>query len=648
MGRLDGRRSPQFPPALGRGGGRGTSAGSKSGAGGGHCSSNSSSSAMTSWAEWMDQACGVDLLGCDENCGGGRGALSAAALRSLRGDDPCALGDASLAGQVAGSSSSPRDAKNADYVAKHDEFLESLIAEQTKLADSSHSSEDDTLLDESGRPISSRSNSGDTSQQSSSRYNNKQRRRQIRLQKRSSSMSSSKKSTQPSLHSSGGSINTTTKSVEISLDQIAQMQLPPPHTYLHPLCRMQKDKGKGEEVGANICAKGQDACLDKLRVKMRLLTDFVLDPSKGPATMKRKRARISQQYDNFTETRSIIELKMGFLSMTYGVLLRWDTSATGQATLVVLRKMCHDSFYPRDPQRLPLPSSSLHAPRRPLHPRSGGGGMASPSSSSYIRDVMIDAKNALLQRPDGTEVALLEPPYRIPRPPTFDPSFLLARVVYAAGLNRRSLWTIKLAYSGSNDATTTVSVSLGWDETKRCFLPEPTTTTKGGATAVPPFPLLKCPLQSLSPFPLTLRLYEHRLRRRSHQRLVATISVPLSTLEPQPQQSASPVRLLVPCGTGGSDTVDPTSSSSSAVVVALGVALCSDYGYWLHKELEARRNEEASASAAANCVQATGAAAFSWRTPFGKGAGDTSSSKYHECRENDENDDFWDWICCIC
>lgn len=45
----------------------------------------------------------------------------------------------------------------------------------------------------------------------------------------------------------------------------------------------------------------------------------------------------------FVETRSMLAVKMGFLSMRYGFLVHWNVS-TGLAELVVLRKMCLESF----------------------------------------------------------------------------------------------------------------------------------------------------------------------------------------------------------------------------------------------------------------------------------------------------------------
>jgi hypothetical protein len=525
---------------------------------------------MISFAEWMDTCGVVDLFGCDGNCAPGGSSLR------LKTDDD-----------------KRPDLHSLDYSSLHDEFLESLLSEQYRLAgESSHSSEDDNIVEASSSSFSVKSSSRLSPESPSHR----KRRRQIQMQTRSSSLSSNASSLMRSSQKAGGGSgggksslrdsngSTGVKSVEISFDEIARLKLPSPDTYVHPLCRMQKDKGKGEEVGSSICAKGRDACLEKLRVKMRLLTDVVIDSSKGPATMKRKRAHVSQQYDNFTETRSVIELRMGFLSMTYGVLLRWDTSVTGKVTLVVLRKMCHDSFYPADKKG--------RAQQQPQTISSCSSFASSTTSFSTVSDV-VDSKNAILQRPDGTEVALLGPPYLVPRPASFEPSFLHASVLHASGMNRRSHWTVKLIYDSQ-----ITNVLLTWNEGRRCFLP------KVGEDAP-----LKQTISNLDLSSLTIKLFEHRLRRRSYRRLVTTMTIPLANLEPQPVSSARPVNLLVPC------------KHDEDATIALGLALCSDYGFWLSRELAARRRDEAAGFLA----------------PFL-----TSED------EADDRDYLWDWICCVC
>jgi hypothetical protein len=131
-----------------------------------------------------------------------------------------------------------------------------------------------------------------------------------------------------------------------------------PHEYLHPHCRIQKDKGKGDPIGSKICGKTAETTLSKLRAKMLLLTEHCCQTGSGHSSssssnsnnnnMKRRPALVSKwsvDHGGVCETRSILTLKMGFLSMTYGILLRWDVTRSHQITLVVLRKNCHESFY---------------------------------------------------------------------------------------------------------------------------------------------------------------------------------------------------------------------------------------------------------------------------------------------------------------
>ena len=46
---------------------------------------------------------------------------------------------------------------------------------------------------------------------------------------------------------------------------------------------------------------------------------------------------------NMVETRSLLTLRMGFVSLSYGILLQWDAD-TQFVELIVLRKMCREDF----------------------------------------------------------------------------------------------------------------------------------------------------------------------------------------------------------------------------------------------------------------------------------------------------------------
>jgi len=530
-----------------------------------------------SWTDWID-SCGIDFFGCDENCSsvGARNVL-ADALR-LRSNTIVDV-----------------DVQPVNYASLHDEVLESLLYEQTKASKEEQQNEDHRDDDEESSSVPSQMMSMSSaveceslngSERSST--SSRKRLRPIRLQR--------KGSPSPLLDSNR---STSTVQLEELSAQAGNFQKDPGF-YFHSQCRMQKDKGKGEEIGSNICAKGREACLDKLRAKMRVLTDVVLDPNKGPATMKRRKARIAEEYENFTETRSLIELKMGFLSMTYGVLLRWDSGRTGKVTLVVLRKMCHDSFYPRRTNSIRSTSSVSH--RLDVSSNSWMSSMSSSSTQHQkplpqLRDV-VDS-HAILQRHDGTEVTLLEPPYHVPRPVTFEPSILSASVLFATGLSKRSNWTVKLSYEGHSE-----SLLLTWDTAERCFVP------KLGQ------PLNRTVASLNISSPLELKLYEHRLRRRSYRRLITTMQVPLHNLEPQSSSSKKPVRLMIPC------------KHDQEATISLGLLFCSDYGHWVNQELDTRQREEVKN--------------FMWMTPFRMSSSDVLVT------EDEDADGSWDWICSVC
>ncbi|GKY96590.1 hypothetical protein MPSEU_000618600 [Mayamaea pseudoterrestris] len=594
-----------------------------------HSSSNNNhrNSAVSSWSDWMAESCvSIDLFGCDVGQCANPGNVLNAALRLQT--PPVA--------SACVNTNARQDCSNTDvdYEQLHDKFLESLLAEQSKL--SRNRSDDDgndgmqihrTNSELTASTVATMSTVATAATSTIHPHQQapdppgaavtvepdspRKRRRPLGLSRSNrnnsniSATSSNTATNKRDATAAAGirvaprrqvSITSTrsecsTRSV-VSLGALADAQAADPSLYLHAHCRMQKDKGKGDEVGANICAKGRDACLEKLRAKMHLLTDVVLDDRKGPATMKRRKARIHQDLDNFCETRSLIELRMGFLSMTYGVLLRWDKSKTDQVTLVVLRKLCHESFYPKAPRREPAWTPTYNATAAAVTPPKLAQG------SSLLRDV-IGNRHAILQRQDGTEVELLEPPYRVPRPLTFEPSVLTVTALYATGLSKKSNWTVKLSYEGQSE-----SILLSWDEEQRCFTPK-----LGQA-------LMYCAgTTDLQPTSLDLTLYEHRLRRRSYRRHILTTKVSLLNIEAQPSSSRRMTRLTVPC------------KHDADATISVGVLLKSDHVVWLRQELDMRRKEET----------ATGLSFLPWRR-----------FSVVEEEQDQENRDPWDWIYSIC
>jgi len=572
--------------------------------------------------EWIDQ--GLDFFGCDEN----------------------------VPKKVFGKNHTPYripldphkepDLHEIDYAHLHDQLLESLMAEQSKKANDPLSAADidssassfsfsnissnsqllstslSTVNDDSfGSSHPAHDDESNFTEMSASSKRGHKRPRQLKLHRRvmpalskggsegggkalkrklSSNSSVSSRSTVGSTitkkNSSGSHSN---EAVRVSLSDLEEAHFPPASSFIHPQCRLQKDKGKGEPAGSNICAKGREHCLLKLEQKMAVLTRVAFgeeNKNKGTADMKRRPARVAEVFPNFTETRSIIELRMGFLSMQYGILLRWDTSRTGKVTLVVLRKMCHESFY----------SKCKHIPRRVASPRKMQP-LPPDLPPCAVRNV-IDGNHAILQRPDGMEVALLEPPYRVERPEEFQPSLLSVAVQYGTGLSQKSTWTVQLCYDGITE-----NVLLTWDSQQDSFTP------KLGDTLRHEIPISG----SLDLSSLEIRLFEHRQRRGKSRRCVSHMHVPLVGLDAQPtNQEPNPKSIKV------------ASSHDSDACITLSALLESDYAHWLRKELDARRREEVKA--------------FVWKTPFRV----VDVYETPVVMDEEEDDSLWEWICGAC
>ena len=427
--------------------------------------------------------------------------------------------------------------RTLDFQKLHDQFLESMLHEAAVMGqESKHEEEEEANFENPNllRFDSSMSTEEDSQQQ-------RKRRRPLRLTRRRTPPRLRKQVSPLSDHHSNASTEhskSSSTSVTISLSDLSTANLPKPETYLHELVRMQKDKGKGEPVGSNLCAKGREACLEKLRDKMRLLTEVATEKAAG-ATMKLRKARISERIDNFVETRSLLNLKMGFLSITYGVLLRWDTTKTGTITLVVLRKMCHESFYPQESQPVP---AAVSTPRSP--------------TLAANRDLFLHQSN-------NVEFISPEPPYCVPRPVKFTPALLSVSVVSVTGLSKKSNWTMQLSVDDTID-----NFALQWDSSKRYLSPK-----------------APCTLRHLTGdrihwgfhSGIQVKLFENRIRRRSPRRLTSNLFVPLANLKAQRSLGARQRRITVPC------THDPEAC------IVLDIAWQSDHALWVPKEIEARR-----------------------------------------------------------
>lgn len=142
--------------------------------------------------------------------------------------------------------------------------------------------------------------------------------------------------------------------------------LPSPGSFLSENCKLQKDKGSGLKPGTATTIFGKEGVLKKLRNKTNILGQAVSSPNQnmsndevlsqaskrssspwgmlkptGKAEMRRGPVKLTGM--NPPETRSILEMKMGFLSIKYGILLHWNKD-DGLADLVVMRKMVTKGF----------------------------------------------------------------------------------------------------------------------------------------------------------------------------------------------------------------------------------------------------------------------------------------------------------------
>lgn len=334
---------------------------------------------------------------------------------------------------------SAADLAARDYAKLHDEFIESLLQEQQKmqlkqqllkrqqlLQMPPQNEESATTIEDAQLPPSDLTNTSPTYPIGEILTVTPRKRRVVKLSRRSPR------------HSPRRQVTPFDDTLSLPDDtsvvtHITQTGLPDPPLFLDEKCKLQKDKNKGEPVGSEICAFGKRACLEKLRQKMELLTQVAMGKSdtdprtrkKASASMKRRKAKISEETALYTETRSIIELRMGFLSMQYGILLRWDTTQTGKIFIVVLRKMCPESFYLKESvSTRPVPQQNDVSP------------------------VCWSDNHAIWTRRDKTEVSLLEPPYRIHPPLVFAPTLLTITVIRLTDFDTRSNWTICFTING--------------------------------------------------------------------------------------------------------------------------------------------------------------------------------------------------------
>ena len=131
-------------------------------------------------------------------------------------------------------------------------------------------------------------------------------------------------------------------------------------SFLEDWCSLQKDSGKGYAPGTSVTAHGKHDSMTKLVEKMDVLADIENEGAYANAVLTRVPAKLmslkrggsgslgssegSQSGgEGYVETRSMLAVKMGLLSVKYGILVHWNKTS-GLAELIVLRKMCSESF----------------------------------------------------------------------------------------------------------------------------------------------------------------------------------------------------------------------------------------------------------------------------------------------------------------
>jgi hypothetical protein len=481
----------------------------------------------------------------------------------------------------------------------------------------------------------------------------------------------------------------------VCLDTImANDTLKSPSDYVHPQCILQKDKGRGQRLKSCISARGQEPCLDKLRDKMRLVLQMSSSPgsiahgregqsprkSSTNSGMKRRMAKVSDFGQSFIETRSMLELQLGFLSMQYGLLIHWDTLKTGKIVFICLRKMCSDAFYSKIPDLIQEPALLLQQQQQ-LYPsncqQTQQSQLVATAKQEAAPPLVVrchKGNHAIYQRLSGsTEVVLVDAPYRVQQPEVFAPSVLTVDIHQVTGLDhRRSQWTLSVTFDGHTEIA-----HLQYNPQTKVY--ETTRTTPCKWEMMRPRQMTSFDMGGLE-----IRLFEQRSGRlgvrrkgirsrdsiqnhenasnslygwrkssidtfntiattpkiKSTSRLASTMTMPLGGLVSQPSTSQTTVWEL---------TIPFTHDDSAQL--SLTLAHQSEYANWLYKELRARRKEELTSSAASSWQPSLLKRLVSLSydgSHYGGGDGDDMDNNFNS--EKDNGDDFYisDWLCGIC
>jgi len=581
------------------------------------------------WMNWVEHS--IDFFGCDAQNEGFLGK----ALAELANKDR------------SGSNKGITDDRR-DYCQMHEDFFESLLKEQLLLQDysqelaysstgisdleeatsfDSNNVEDDLNADEASivsnssaslNPITTSSTTSEKEQSATPPPKKKERRipyfhKLSPRRKRVAPIEAYNRQYNPELFSSDFA---KPPKGEVHLDGLVKKRLPEPVSFVHAHAQLQKDKGRGVPLGSNICAEGKDATLEKLRDKMKLVIQVRGNERKS--SLLKRDAKIAQEAPNFIETRSMIEMKLGFLSLQYGLLLRWDRK-TGKVRFVCLRKMCHESFYRVAQQQtstiqaIQIQKSELDAP---------------PFIVTSAQNGIGGTNHAIYQRVSGTEVVFVAEPYRIEPPDSFAPSIITLQIQSVTGINPKDKWSMSVTFAGHSEM-----VVLDYSKDKKRFVPKrpsmvwevPQAATNQNSDNLGTIDEYnngdgeekKQKEDDLDPSLLNLeiRLFEKQKRKRSSSsRLSASMTLPLASLIAQPTATNfKSWSLTMPFGNAGKLT--------------LNLQHRSDYTHWLYRELDQRRLEEVT------CLQQEQEA---W------------NRQQQEIWEEPTSPDFYDWLCGVC
>lgn len=353
---------------------------------------------------------------------------------------------------------------------------------------------------------------------------------------------------------------------------------------IYPEVHLQKDKGNGKLIGEDISAKGRNSVLQKLREKMDIIIE--LETNKSSAVLKRIEAVGVQINDDIYETRSTIGVKMGFISLSYGILLQWKNDK--MVHFICLRKMCTRSFMDEIndmvKRNLKLSKSISTSPCQSLSendqqykeqfhsPMSQSISEVSPIGS-FDRKILKYATNDHENRAEGSKPNL-KPPYLIKRPDSFPQATLEVTVLRARGLQTKRV-SSKERWFNSN-----VRVSIGESSFRTNTVRFSKNPIFGGCKGNQNQCILYCTEETLK-----VEIFEWTPTSRS--KLIGLCHLPLSLLEPQPQTgniSAKEVTLpcKMICAPEGPNGSIPFGS------VSLSLIRRDANAYWIKKELRER------------------------------------------------------------